>query len=93
MVRLAKVNSGMDGVRHVLVLASRESTAAECTVTDAAAVLPTNPNSHEALLLKNCRKRAGRAHSPCTVSNEPPADATMVGATPYTGALPMKLML
>jgi hypothetical protein len=72
-------------------LALDASKAAALTVVDAPDALPKYSNSQNALLLKSGCKRAGSAHSPCTVNTVPPADATMVGATSYTGAAPMKL--
>ena len=81
----------MGGDRQVFRLALDASKAADLTVVDDPDELLKYSNSQNALLLKSGCKRAGSAHSPCTVNTVPPADATMVGATSYTGAAPMKL--
>ncbi len=91
MVTLAEVNSGMGGVRQVFRLTFDVSKSADLTVLDAPNALLKYSNSQYALLLKNGGKRGGSAHSPCTANTVLPADATMVGATLYTGAAPMKL--
>jgi hypothetical protein len=72
-------------------VALHESNASTLTVVDAPDALPKYSNSQNALLLNSGCKRGGSSHPPCTVSTVPPADATMVGATSYTGAAPMKL--
>jgi hypothetical protein len=91
MVTLAEVNSAMGGDRQVFSLALHTSKAAALTVVDAPDALLKNSNSQNALLLKSGCKRGGSAQAPCTVSTVPPADATLVGATLYKGAAPMKL--
>jgi hypothetical protein len=91
IVTLAEVNSAMGGDTQLFRLALEETKALDFTVMDGLDALPKTSNSQNALLLKNGCKRAGSVHSPCNVNMVPPTDATMVGATSYTGAAPMKL--